>query len=101
MNVIPNGDDRNIKYDAPSFDMLTLQKSGLLWLINSTVFWPRGYSLALHQPLDRDEITGWMLHYHGEPVLPSSEGVAIERFHRAERYFEFARLQAALEVDDE
>jgi hypothetical protein len=36
-----------------------LPSSGLLWLINSVVFHPRGYALGLHR-VD-GKITGWCL----------------------------------------
>lgn len=48
--------------DAPDpgrpFD--ELRSSGLLWLINTSVFHPRGYALALHQGED-GKITGWSI----------------------------------------
>lgn len=34
--------------------------TGLLWLINTTVFHPRGYALAMHFD-DAGEATGWSL----------------------------------------
>ena len=41
-------------------DFAELRESGMLWLINATVFHPRGYALALH--LDDDgKATGWSL----------------------------------------
>ena len=37
-----------------------LRDEGLLWLINTTVFHPRGYALAIH--FDHEErATGWSL----------------------------------------
>lgn len=36
-----------------------LRTSGLLWLINRTVFHPRGLGLALH--MDGDAVVGWSL----------------------------------------
>ena len=37
-----------------------LRPTGLLWLINTTVFHPRGYALALHFD-DDGNATGWSL----------------------------------------
>lgn len=37
-----------------------LRPTGLLWLINTTVFHPRGYALALHFD-DDGQATGWSL----------------------------------------
>lgn len=37
-----------------------LRDSGLLWLINATVFHPRGYALAVHRN-DAGDTTGWSL----------------------------------------
>ena len=37
-----------------------LRDTGLLWLINTTVFHPRGYAIALHFN-DQGEATGWSL----------------------------------------
>lgn len=37
-----------------------LRPTGLLWLINTTVFHPRGYALALHFDVDGN-CTGWSL----------------------------------------
>jgi len=34
---------------------------GLLWLVNATVFHPRGYALALHFNEDHSEVSGWSL----------------------------------------
>lgn len=37
-----------------------LRDAGLLWLINATVFHPRGYALALHVD-DSGAVVGWSL----------------------------------------
>lgn len=52
-----------------------LRGSGLLWLINTTVFHPRGYALQLHLD-EHGDATGWSLIGDGsEPWLfaPSEE----------------------------
>lgn len=53
-----------------------LQSSGLLWLINTTVFWPRGYSLCLLIE-DDGSCTGWDLLGDGsEPWQHSDNSMA-------------------------
>lgn len=37
-----------------------LRNEGLLWLINTTVFHPRGYALALHFE-DDGSVSGWSI----------------------------------------
>jgi len=44
-----------------------LRSSGLLWLINATVFHPRGYALALHFD-DEGNAVGWSLMGDGSEV---------------------------------
>lgn len=46
--------------------LIELSTSGLLWLINATVFHPRGWALALHKR--GGEITGWHLQGDGREV---------------------------------
>jgi hypothetical protein len=41
-----------------------LRSSGLLWLINTVVFHPRGFALALHVD-DSGAVTGWSLQGDG------------------------------------
>jgi hypothetical protein len=41
-----------------------LRPTGLLWLINTTVFHPRGFALALHLD-DQGTATGWSLQGDG------------------------------------
>lgn len=51
-----------------------LSPTGLLWLINTTVFHPRGYALALHFD-DAGDATGWSLMGDGaEPWQFATEG---------------------------
>jgi hypothetical protein len=42
-----------------------LRTTGLLWLINTTVFHPRGYALALHFE-DDGTCTGWSIMGDGQ-----------------------------------
>ena len=69
-----------------------LSDSGLLWLINASVFHPRGFALALTQNTETGEVTGWELLGNGsEPWVFS--GPRPERFAAAEETFEAARGQ--------
>lgn len=53
-------------------DLSELRETGLLWLINTTVFHPRGYALALHIA-DDGCCTGWSLDGDGtEPWVFAS-----------------------------
>lgn len=61
-----------------------LRDHGLLWLINRTVFHPRGYALALHVR-DDGAVTGWSLLGPGsEPWVYAEEIDEDEAFRAAE-----------------
>ena len=45
---------------VPARPLNDLRVSGLLWLINRTVFHPRGFAIRLHYS-ENDEVTGWSL----------------------------------------
>jgi hypothetical protein len=49
-----------------------LRSTGLLWLINTTVFHPRGFALALHFD-DGGDCTGWSLLGDGQERWTYSE----------------------------
>lgn len=81
----PSGTGRG----ADSRPLSELSDSGLLWLINATVFHPRGFALALDMTPD-GEVTGWALLGNGtEPWVFG--GPRNERFAAAEETFEEAR----------
>lgn len=68
--------------------------NGLLWLINSTVFWPRGYSLSLSgspDPTDGNKIThalGYSILGNGTEIrVPSSEARAQSKFEDVQALF--------------
>lgn len=71
--------------------MSELLDSGLLWLINRTVFHPRGLALALWRE-ERGDVTGWQLltAREGEPFSFSNRDDE-DGYRRAE-----ATLRAAL-----
>jgi len=52
--------DAHVDYGRP---LDQLRTSGLLWLINRTVFHPRGFALGLHE--NNGEVTGWSLQGDG------------------------------------
>lgn len=60
-----------------------LSESGLLWLINATVFHPRGYALALNAD-SRGNVTGWFLLGDGSEPWRFAEDMN-ERFAAAEQ----------------
>jgi hypothetical protein len=67
-----------------------LSDSGLLWLINVTVFHPRGFALALEKNTETGEVTGWELLGNGSEPWVFSDSRR-ERFAAAEETFEQAR----------
>jgi hypothetical protein len=82
---------RDTAASSPDYrPLLELSDSGLLWLINRTVFHPRGVALALHE--EDGEVLGWSLitATEGEP-FSFPEAVDNDGFRRAE-----ATLRAAL-----
>lgn len=52
-----------------------LQTTGLLWLVNRTVFHPRGFALAVHVG-DDGEVTGWSM--LGDGVEPWRYGPSVD-----------------------
>lgn len=73
----------------PGRPLIELRDSGLLWLINRTVFHPRGYALALIT--SGGQAAGWDLVGDGsEPWRFADDGHERELFERAE-----ATLKAA------
>lgn len=52
-------------YDQTPRPWEELRDSGLLWLINATVFHPRGYALTMHFN-DEGMATGWSIQGNGQ-----------------------------------
>jgi hypothetical protein len=50
-----------------------LRDEGLLWLINVSVFHPRGFALAVHLD-DFDNVTGWSLLGDGSEAWVMADG---------------------------
>jgi hypothetical protein len=80
---------------TPGAPFNQLSTTGLLWLINRTVFHPRGFALALHYPeaSTREEIdageaecTGWSLLGDGTEVWSFTEQVDDECFALVEAF---------------
>lgn len=82
-------------HEALSYPMEELVSSGLLWLINSTVFWPRGFALALEDERvpgqtgpDAHKIAGFLILGDGsEPIISSEEEISQRRFEAVEDLF--------------
>lgn len=69
----------------PVFSLADLLDTGVLWLINRTVFHPRGYALAVEVD-DRGEAVGWSLMGPGdEPWQYGDEQTEQQRFAAVER----------------
>lgn len=58
---------------TPGRPFSELVDEGLLWLINVTVFHPRGYALALHFD-DGGDVTGWSLRGDGGEAWVMPDG---------------------------
>lgn len=84
---------------AASRPFSELGDTGLLWLINRTVFHPRGLALALHE--QDGEITGWSLLGDGTEAWSFPEGRDQEQFQRARRTLEAEFLAARSRRDQE
>lgn len=67
-----------------TFEELTT--SGLLWLINASVFHPRGFSLALVMNEAGDAV-GWMLTGDGTESITINDRLSAERFRAARLTF--------------
>lgn len=62
-----------------------LVSTGLLWYLNRTALWPRGYALGVIH--DGEGLAlGWDLTYDGEPITSSRE-TENDRFQAVERLF--------------
>lgn len=60
-----------------------LSDAGMLWLVNATVFHPRGFALALHAD-ESGNVTGWSLLGDGSEPWRFGEDMN-ERFAAAEQ----------------
>ncbi len=84
---------------AESRPFSELSDTGLLWLINRTVFHPRGFALALHE--QDGEITGWSLLGDGTEAWSFPEDRDQEHFQRAQRTLEAELLATRSQHDTE
>lgn len=64
-----------------------LREHGLLWLINRTVFHPRGYALAVHVADDGETVTGWSMQGDGTESWNYAESVDEDESFRAVEAF--------------
>jgi len=82
--------------EGPARPLSEWGENGLLWLVNATVFWPRGFALGLafrEDPANGDEyLAGYNIEGDGtEPFAASTEEMAQQRFEAVEALF--ARLK--------
>lgn len=76
-----------------ALDFDDLRTNGLLWLVNASVFHPRGFALAFVYDDDGNCI-GWeMLGDGGEPWGFAEACAVHERFRDAEAFFESRRTK--------
>lgn len=67
--------------EDPGRPFAELREEGLLWLINTSVFHPRGYALAVH--LDDDgNATGWSLFGDGTEPWQMPDGPYVDEMFR-------------------
>jgi hypothetical protein len=84
--------------DSPGREFRELSESGLLWLINATVFHPRGFALALSMDTLTGVVTGWDLIGDGTEPWRYADGMA-ERFAAAEATLASYRARATQDRD--
>jgi len=90
----PEGPDTTDSHTGAGRPLSDLRDTGLLWLINRSVFHPRGLALALHCD-EHGTLTGWSLQGDGaEPwqFPPDSEH---DHFNRARQTLDEATQDAA------
>lgn len=82
-----------------------MEPTGLLWLINRTVFHPRGFALALvFADDDRQQPVGWQLVGNGTQVWtydPAETANEADRFQAVTTLFDRLRLQAFEQQDEQ
>lgn len=61
-------------------DLAEIQTTGLLWFINRSLFWPRGYAIALTASKADGSILGWSIDGDGsEPIVSGDPGREAEK----------------------
>jgi hypothetical protein len=75
----------------PVFWFSRLSDLGVLWLINKTVFHPRGFALALSYEDGKDEPIGWTIQGDGSEVWSFDTDVDDVKFEKVEALLSQAR----------
>ena len=70
-----------------TFPFDSLGDSGMLWLINATVFHPRGLALTVHFDIN-GKATSWGLTGEGDEPFVVSNALAVERFKLAKAFLD-------------
>jgi hypothetical protein len=85
--------NRHTMSDTPR-PFAEMRDHGLLWLINRTVFHPRGYALALHVDDDGTTVIGWSMLGDGTEPWNYVESVdEDESFHAVESFLASLRTR--------
>ena len=74
------------------YPISALLDTGVLWLINKSVFHPRGFALTLVKDQDTGDIKGWTLQGDGTEPWAFTTEVDDEKFTMVETLFEYARI---------
>lgn len=92
----PEVEDR--RADSSDFRPFSeLMDTGLLWLINSVVFHPRGFALSLFRNQVSGDVEGWCLKGDGtEPWVMPDDDVTQMRWEAAEATFACHRIGGAV-----
>jgi len=83
---------------GPVLSFYDWPEKGLLWLVNTTVFWPRGFALGITGTGDAgsgtiDSVIGYSIHGDGSsPISASNDELAQKRHDAVEALF--AELRA-------
>lgn len=79
---------RHPREERPYRLLSEFREAGLLWLINRTVFHPRGYALAFKIDGHSGDIVGWNVQGDGSEVFGFSDEDDDESFADVKRFFE-------------
>jgi hypothetical protein len=89
------GDRIDTGSTVPIRPLNELRDSGILWLINKSVFHPRGFALALDVDETTGNVTGWKILGNGHEVWSYQQHNDDDGFARAE-----ATLKALTKKDN-
>lgn len=89
---------KDTRKESKVFPFEALRDHGLLWLINTSVFHPRGMALAFHY--DEGELDGWVLYKDSETWVFSDDDANLS-FESFKDFIcrEFDLVRAVVSVD--